>query len=758
MKKILILFLIVVFLLLPLRAKADEEINWHNVGSINGGTVNSIAISQSFSTDKTVYAATPAAIFVSHNAGENWDKIPFSLAEGANVILVSKYYRKNDIFLGTKNGIYLSENGGKYWQIFNRGMEESYIIDIKEDEKGNLFALSFNGILMERKKDGELWKNILKLTGPTATTITVNGDYIYAGCEDGTIYKISPADKEKEIIAENLTESPISKILIYNNIIYASTFYDGIFIGNKDNFNHELKGTKINDFAIQNGKIYVATIDKGILVKNEKWETLSSLSDIAIRCMALSSNFSLDGTMFIGTIKKGIYTSFNSGKTFAKSSNGLTGTYITAVSFSSTYNNDGIVFIGTKDNGLYESADSGKTFSSIPLFSYYTITAICTADDFSHTQTLFVGTQGKGLFESKDSAKNFDRIKASPQYISCLLFEDNKLFIGTGDEGIFIMDPENNTFTQSNNGILPFDLNVKSIAGSGNTIFIGTNGGSVYKSLDTGKDWQRVGEKNIPSYSIVDISLSDAYHTDKTLVVGTAGSGIYISKDGGSHFINISDALLKYHMWVDGVQLSPQFSKDKTILAGSWDGVYLSNDAGNMWNNITGNKDNRYVYRVYFTPDFAYNKSGAIYVATESGGLYILNQKKKIVIKMTIGRKGLLVNGRFKDTDVPPIIKNDRTILPVRFVAESLGAKVGWDGKTRKVTITLNQKTIEMYIGKSTAYINGKPIQIDPNNPKVTPVIINSRTFVPVRFVAEAFGAQVEWDNYTRTVTIIYEG
>jgi len=760
MKKILILLLVAIFLTAPSYVKADERTNWDNIKSIDGGTINSIVVSPNFDTDKTVYASTDTAIFVSNDAGKDWDKLPFTFTEGANVILLSKTFKENDILLGTREGIYLSENNGKNWQVFNRGIEEGYIIDLKEDATGNLFALSFDGTLIEREKTSEIWKTITKIN-PTATTITPEENYVYAGCEEGTIYKINPINKEKETIAEKLSESPISKILVYNNTIYASTFYDGIFIGNKNNFNHELKGTKINDFAIQNGKIYVATIDKGILVKDEEWKTLSRLSGIAIRCMALSSNFSLNGTMFIGTIKKGIYTSFDSGKTFTKSSYGLTGTYITTVSFSTTYNNDGTIFVGTKHNGLYESEDFGKTFSEVSSFlSKYSITAICTVNDFSSTQTLYIGTEGDGLFISGDAGKSFNKMNVLPtQYISALFLTNNSTFIiGTEDQGIFTAKIQDSFLTQSNNGILPFDLNITSIAGDGNTIFIGTNGGSVYKSVNYGENWERIGNKDIPPYSISDISLSNEYYTDQTLAAGTAGSGIYISKDGGSHFINISDALLKYHMWVDGVQLSPDFSHDHMIVAGSWDGVYLSNNTGDTWDNITGNKDNRYVYKVYFTPDFAYNKSGAIYVATESGGLYILNQKKKIVIKMTIGRKGLLVNGRFKDTDVPPIIKNDRTILPVRFVAEALGAKVGWDGKTRKVTIILNEKTIEMYIGKSTAYINGKPVQIDPNNPKVTPVIINSRTFIPVRFVAEAFGAQVEWDNYTRTVTIIYEG
>ncbi|HDL50413.1 MAG TPA: copper amine oxidase N-terminal domain-containing protein [Firmicutes bacterium] len=106
--------------------------------------------------------------------------------------------------------------------------------------------------------------------------------------------------------------------------------------------------------------------------------------------------------------------------------------------------------------------------------------------------------------------------------------------------------------------------------------------------------------------------------------------------------------------------------------------------------------------------------------------------------------------------DVPPTIVEGRTLLPIRWVAEPLGAEVGWDGKERKVTVSLNDTTIELWIGKPLARVNGIEKPIDPNNPKVVPMIINGRTILPVRFVAENLGADILWDGATKTVTIIY--
>ncbi|MGC9001012.1 copper amine oxidase N-terminal domain-containing protein, partial [Caldisericum sp.] len=83
---------------------------------------------------------------------------------------------------------------------------------------------------------------------------------------------------------------------------------------------------------------------------------------------------------------------------------------------------------------------------------------------------------------------------------------------------------------------------------------------------------------------------------------------------------------------------------------------------------------------------------------------------------------------------------------------------VSWDGVARKVTITLSSNTIELWIGKNTATVNGITKPIDSTNSKVVPEIINGRTMLPLRFVAENLGADVQWDGTTKTITITYQG
>lgn len=122
----------------------------------------------------------------------------------------------------------------------------------------------------------------------------------------------------------------------------------------------------------------------------------------------------------------------------------------------------------------------------------------------------------------------------------------------------------------------------------------------------------------------------------------------------------------------------------------------------------------------------------------------------KTQIILTIGKKDALVFGETKANDVAPKIVNDRTMLPARFVAESLGAKVTWtEAEPSKVLITKGNVEIIIYIGSDKAYVNGKEVMLD------SPAFIeNDRTYTPIRFISEELGATVEWNQEVQTVTI----
>jgi hypothetical protein len=109
----------------------------------------------------------------------------------------------------------------------------------------------------------------------------------------------------------------------------------------------------------------------------------------------------------------------------------------------------------------------------------------------------------------------------------------------------------------------------------------------------------------------------------------------------------------------------------------------------------------------------------------------------------------VLLNGSPLEFDVPPQIINERTLVPMRAIFEALGAAVAWDGDTRTVTAEGADTNVQMTIDSNEMYVNSEKITLD-----VPPVIIDERTLVPARAVAESFGCDVAWDSDTRTVII----
>lgn len=99
--------------------------------------------------------------------------------------------------------------------------------------------------------------------------------------------------------------------------------------------------------------------------------------------------------------------------------------------------------------------------------------------------------------------------------------------------------------------------------------------------------------------------------------------------------------------------------------------------------------------------------------------------------------------------DVEPKLVNDRALVPLRAIFEALGAEVDWNPQTRTVTGTNADTVVVLAVGSMTPTVNGQVVPID-----VPAQIVNDRTLVPLRFVAESFGVEVYWNGSTRTITI----
>jgi hypothetical protein len=119
------------------------------------------------------------------------------------------------------------------------------------------------------------------------------------------------------------------------------------------------------------------------------------------------------------------------------------------------------------------------------------------------------------------------------------------------------------------------------------------------------------------------------------------------------------------------------------------------------------------------------------------------------IIEIIVNNPTARVNGANVALDQSAVILNGRTVVPLRFIAESLGASVEWISETSTAIITTADTRIEVTVDNPSARVNGASVALDQSA-----TILNGRTVVPVRFIAESLGASVDWDAASQGITI----
>ena len=161
-------------------------------------------------------------------------------------------------------------------------------------------------------------------------------------------------------------------------------------------------------------------------------------------------------------------------------------------------------------------------------------------------------------------------------------------------------------------------------------------------------------------------------------------------------------------------------------------------------------------------PGYEYNPFWSIYFGsgTATTNKTIEPQKKivmKLQTKLVIGSKEMIKSVDDVEQkvmmDIAPFIESNRTMLPIRFVAEALGFKVEWDDPSRTVILTDKDNVVKIPVDTNKIIVNGNEYESD-----VKPVLRNNRTMLPIGNIARALGLKdgtdILWDGATRTVVI----
>jgi photosystem II stability/assembly factor-like uncharacterized protein len=476
------------------------------------------------------------------------------------------------------------------------------------------------------------------------------------------------------------------------------------------------------------------------------------------------------------------------------------------------------LYAGT-DLGVWRSTDSGTSW--VAKNTDYNGTVLSLAINPVTPSTLYAG--GYGVFRSTDSGTTWTAVNTgfANVWVTSLAINPatpDTLYAGTKG-GVFRSTDSGTSWTAVNTG---FNGTVLSLAINPlipSTLYAGTEAGSVFRSTDSGDHWTVTGLTNrggIRSLAINPVTAS-------TLYTGTAGSGVSRSTDSGMTWAALNAGLTDQD--VSFLAINP--ATPSTLYAGTQHGgVFCSTDSGITWTAVNTGLTAKGIASLAIDP----LTPGILYAGTDGGvfrygaaSFYVLTTtaspsaggsvrrspnaasyapgtvvtltaipaagyvligwsgdlsgpptnpptitmdadknvtasfavKGKSVIQLKIGSTTMYVDGKPTTLETAPIILNSRTLLPIRAVVEAAGGTIAWDASTQKVTIVRKGKTVELWIGRNVAKLNGKSVNID-SNAKVVPIIRSGRTLLPLRFVAEALALDVQWDATTQTITITY--
>ncbi|MEA3313970.1 MAG: stalk domain-containing protein, partial [Caldisericota bacterium] len=614
-----------------------------------------------------------------------------------------------------------------------------------------------------------------------------NKKVMFIGSEN-SILKSTDTGKTVNSLKEgfNIDTLLFNCVLCSGDIVLTGTNY-GVMKKNEKGqfFVVGLSDENINCLIEFNSKIYVGSNNDVFVQINNEWKPLGINKHI----YALAKS---DKSLFVGS-SSGVYRVDNVG--FVRVGEGQVQGNI-----FSLYVSGEKIFAGTdfsEDGGLFVSGDTGETWEKIPGTPGTDITSI-----FSDQQELFIGTWVLGLLYSEDGGlvweeKNNDlgnlnitgiKYNFSSGIMYCttsfgIYFSSNKgeewKPLGSVLSSSRILDLSicsDTIIVASWDGLFQWKKNVFSAECEELSVFLHwdefpdtakVSGYEIYRSAQNDTEWELIKEFDAGNNNYLDNNVQNGVNyyyfvksfDDKTPPnyfvsnmisvvphIDTAPPEITVSSPSNHSTIGTNLVVLTG-------TVTDESGIDKVIVNGSEVSLSSNGSFSKTINLIKG---------INTITIIATDKKGN--TATKTISVTYTPSAQETIITLQPDNSYMTVNSVSKEIDpgrgTKPVIIPEwsRTVVPIRAIVEALGGTISWESETRKVTINFETTTIELWIDNPRARVNGTMVYIDSDNHNVKPIIVNDRTMLPLRFVAESLGCIVSWDNDTRTITIAYGG
>ena len=586
-----------------------------------------------------------------------------------------------------------------------------------------------------------------------------------------------------------------------NAVVYSSPAIssDGtIYVGSEDWYlyaidsngtlmwKYQTSGVIYSSPAISSdGTVYIGSNDHYLYAINPdgairwKYQTNGSIDS--------SPLISLDGTVYVGSIDHYLYAINPNGVLKWKFETGW------AIYSSPSIFSDGTIYIGSDDHYLYAINPDGKL-----KWKFEAGSKVESSSSISSDGTIYIGSDDHYLYAINPDKTIKWKFKAGDKVFSSPAIDSyGTIYIGSDDNYLYAIGGFHIIASAGPGGsISPVGI-VGVNYGASQMFSIIPNAG--YHIKDVIVDGVSVGA--VPTYIFTNIEAIHTIfatfeintYTVKALVKGGNGTVypltqvlnydqpavINIIPDVGYHLAMLTD---------NGIDVTTKVISDKYMIVSvkedheivatfaiSTFSIIASAGSGGSISPL-GTITVNYIPNLTFTitPDEGYRIKDVIVDGVSVGAvstytfinitsdhsIQAIFVKKIITIILQIGNPYMTVDGVSQGIDpgrgTKPVIKNGRTLVPIRAIIEAFGGTVEWEELTKAVTIKLGDTIIKIQIGNEVAYVNGSLKPIDPDNPNVKPEIVNGRTMVPLRFVVESLGAKVEWNGNTQTITITY--
>jgi len=745
-------------------------------------------------------------VFKSTDGGTNWTQT--GLKDKAIRSLVIDPKNTQIVYAGTDDdGVFKSTDGGGSWASVNKGLGKEVLSFAIDPENTQIVYAGTREGAFKSTNGGANWSQIN--TGLTNTDVVslaidpINTQVIYAGTGDG-VFKSTDGGGSWAQTNKGLTDLWINSLVIdpkNTNIVYGIGVYlrtqldlfcprvfkstDGGESWADEGLNGEALSLAID--PINTNTIYAGTIAQGAFKSTDGGESWASVNK-GLWCISSLAIDSINTQIIYAVTLDGVFKSTDGGENWSQT--GLANRNVESLAIDPK--NTQVIYAGTFSGGVFKSIDEGASWTQIN--SGLTETRVKTLTiDPKNTQVIYAVTYYSGVFKYISSTYTIIASASSggtinPTGAVVVNYGSNKSFIIKANPGfmifrilvdgsqITISNPFTITYTFSNVtadhtisaefmkilDTTPPTLTLPAISGIDLNLpntEIKTNSG-ILSFVVQATDESGIGRMVVKINGVVQIDknnldptiyLSEGVNTVEVTVYDSAGN--YTTK----FFKVISDTKPPVIDVTLPETVSSQELTVKGTVVDTVTGVQSVTVNGNpLVPTLEGNFETKLTLSTGANTitieavDKVGNKSTKSFTVS-----YIQPQaKQSYMIVLKVGSPTITVNGTSEKIDAQgskPIIKDGRTLLPIRTLIESLGGTVEWDAKEQKVTITLNGHSMVLWIGKTTALVDGNKVSLD-----VAPTIINGRTYLPLRFISENLGASVNWDSTTQTVTIYY--